>query len=279
MHLLRAQIAFASRRGSDAPELLLKAARRTGGGRPRTSRARPTWRLCPLRCSLAGWPARRQRGGDQRGCAGRPAAAPAAASIRPAPPGVGRSLHRWVRGGAPDPEETRLPRSVQRPYCRPRRPVGSGSPAGSRSYLWDDEAWTVLSTRHARSRPGGRALTALPFVLTNRSSVYAFFGELGEAEAYEEELRAATERDRDRHCPIRCARDWRLVRGREAELSELIRTSVKEAEARRRGPRADDHRVSRAERAVQRARPVRRGARPRLGEPERHARRARRSGP
>ncbi len=46
-------------------------------------------------------------------------------------------------------------------------------------YLWDDEAWTVLSTRHLDLVREAGALTALPFVLTNRSSVYAFFGELG----------------------------------------------------------------------------------------------------
>ena len=60
-------------------------------------------------------------------------------------------------------------------------------------YLWDDEAWTVLSTRHLDLVRETGALTALPFVLTNRSSVFAFFGDLGEAAAYEEELRAATE--------------------------------------------------------------------------------------
>ena len=59
--------------------------------------------------------------------------------------------------------------------------------------LWDDEAWTVLSTRHLDLVREAGALTALPFVLTNRSSVYAFFGELAAAASYEEELRAATE--------------------------------------------------------------------------------------
>jgi DNA-binding CsgD family transcriptional regulator len=51
----------------------------------------------------------------------------------------------------------------------------------------------VLSTRHLDLVRETGALTALPFVLTNRNSVYTFFGELGEAASYEEELRAATE--------------------------------------------------------------------------------------
>src|SRR4051812_39052313 len=37
--------------------------------------------------------------------------------------------------------------------------------------LWDDEAWTVLSTRQLELVRETAALTALPFVLTNRSSV------------------------------------------------------------------------------------------------------------
>jgi hypothetical protein len=60
-------------------------------------------------------------------------------------------------------------------------------------HLWDDEAWTLLSTRHLELVRRTGALTALPFVLTSSSSVYASFGELGRAAALEEELRAATE--------------------------------------------------------------------------------------
>ena len=40
----------------------------------------------------------------------------------------------------------------------------------------------MLSTRHLELVREAGALTALPFVLTNRSSVYAFFGELGAAD-------------------------------------------------------------------------------------------------
>ena len=47
--------------------------------------------------------------------------------------------------------------------------------------LWDDETWTLLSTRQLELVREAGALTALPFVLTNRSSVYAFFGELATA--------------------------------------------------------------------------------------------------
>jgi DNA-binding CsgD family transcriptional regulator len=101
-------------------------------------------------------------------------------------------------------------------------------------HLSDDEAWTVLSTRHLDLVREAGALTALPFVLTNRSSVYAFFGQLDEAEAYEEELRAASEATGIATVPYG-ALALAALRGREVEFSQLIRTSVKEAQARGEG--------------------------------------------
>jgi hypothetical protein len=46
--------------------------------------------------------------------------------------------------------------------------------AGDRAALWDNEAWTALSTRHLDLVREAGALTALPFVLTNRNRVSAF---------------------------------------------------------------------------------------------------------
>ncbi|HXO09275.1 MAG TPA: LuxR C-terminal-related transcriptional regulator, partial [Solirubrobacteraceae bacterium] len=78
------------------------------------------------------------------------------------------------------------------------------------------------------------ALTALPFVLTNRSSVYAHAGELAVAASLEEELSAATEATGIAPVPYG-ALSIAAVRGRETEFSELIRTSVSEAEGRGEG--------------------------------------------
>ena len=101
-------------------------------------------------------------------------------------------------------------------------------------YLLDDEAWTVLSTRHLDLVREAGALTALPFVLANRSSVYAFFGELGDAAAYEEELRAATEATGIATVPYG-ALALAALRGHEAELTELSRNHVSDAQARGEG--------------------------------------------
>jgi hypothetical protein len=60
-------------------------------------------------------------------------------------------------------------------------------------FTWDDAAWTVLSTRQLTLVRQTGALSALPFVLSNRSNVYAFFGELRTAAHLEEKLSVATE--------------------------------------------------------------------------------------
>ena len=64
--------------------------------------------------------------------------------------------------------------------------------------------------------------------------MYTSFGELGAATAYQEELRAATEATGIAPGPYG-ALSLAALRGREAEFTELIRTTVKEAEARGEG--------------------------------------------
>ena len=120
--------------------------------------------------------------------------------------------------------------------------------------LWDEHAWTVLSTRHLDLVRESGALTALPFVLTTRISVLTSFGELDAAAALEEELRAATEATGIAPGPYG-ALSLAALRGHEAELTELIGTTIKEAEARGEGLA-----LTVAERlsaiALQRARPL-----------------------
>jgi DNA-binding CsgD family transcriptional regulator len=101
-------------------------------------------------------------------------------------------------------------------------------------YLWDDEAWWGFSTRHLDLVREAGALTALPFVLTDRSCVCAFHGELGEAASCEEELKAATDATGIATVPYG-ALALAALRGCEAEFSQLIKTPVKEARARGEG--------------------------------------------
>jgi len=92
----------------------------------------------------------------------------------------------------------------------------------------------VLSTRHLDLVREAGALTALPFVLANCSSVYAFFGDLRAAAAYEEELKAATEATGIATVPYG-ALALAALRGHEAELADLIRTTISDAQVRGEG--------------------------------------------
>jgi len=100
--------------------------------------------------------------------------------------------------------------------------------------LWDDASWTVLSTRQLELVRQAGEVSALPFVLSFQSGVYAYLGDLRTAALLEEELRAATEAT-----GIAAVSYGRLtlaaLRGEEAEFSELNRTAVGEAAARGEG--------------------------------------------
>jgi tetratricopeptide (TPR) repeat protein len=230
--LLRAQVAFASRRGSDAPPLLLDAARDLEAIDPTLARATYLEAL-----SAAMFAGRLARGADvvevsEAALAGPPPPQPPAPSdllleglavrftdgYAAGVPILKRALRAFGRETALPPEEARW----------------LWFASWIALYLWDDHAWTVLSTRHLDLVRETGALAALPFVLTNRSSVYAFFGQLGEAAACEEELRAATEATGIATVPYG-ALSLAALRGHEAELTELIRTSVSEAQSRGEG--------------------------------------------
>jgi DNA-binding CsgD family transcriptional regulator len=232
VHLLRAQIAFASKRGGDAPQLLLRAARELEAVDPTLARATYLEAL-----SAAMFAGRLARGGSVLEVS-------EAALAGPPPPTAPRPSDLLLQGlavqftsgyaaGAPILKAA-LRAFRQETVLPPQEARWLWFASWVALHLWDDEAWTVLSTRQLELVRDAGALTALPFVLTNRSSVYAFFGELGAAAAYEEELRAATEATGIAPVPYG-ALSIAALRGREAELSELIQTSVGEAEARGEG--------------------------------------------
>ncbi|MEA2234907.1 MAG: hypothetical protein QOD83_4723 [Solirubrobacteraceae bacterium] len=232
VQLLRAQIAFASRHGSDAPPLLLEAARALETVDPTLARATYLEAL-----SAAMFAGRLARGGGV-------VEVSEAALVGPPPPRPPRPSDLLLQGlavrftdgpaaGAPILKEA-LGAFRATTVLPPEEARWLWFASWIALHLSDDEAWTVLSTRHLDLVREAGALTALPFVLTNRSSVYAFFGQLEEAEAYEEELRAASEATGIATVPYG-ALAIAALRGREVEFSQLIRTSVKEAQARGEG--------------------------------------------
>ena len=230
--LLRAQIAFASRRGRDAPQLLLRAARELEAVDPNLARA--TYLEALSASMFAGRLAR--GGGVVEISEAALAGPPPLAAPRPSDlllQGLAVQFTAGYAAGAP----------ILKEALRAFRGTTALAPEDARwlwfasqiaLHLWDDESWTVLSTRHLDLVREAGALTALPFVLANRSSVYAWSGELAVAASLEEELRAATEATGIAPVPYG-ALSIAALRGREAEFSELIQTSVSEAEARGEG--------------------------------------------
>jgi hypothetical protein len=100
--------------------------------------------------------------------------------------------------------------------------------------MWEDDAWTTLFTRQLELARQTGALSALAFALGMGVGVYTFFGELRTAEALAGELKAATEATGIAADPSG-ALSLAAMRGNESEFSELIRTTISDAEARGEG--------------------------------------------
>jgi DNA-binding CsgD family transcriptional regulator len=228
-HLLRAQIALAARRGRDAAPLLLAAARELEGADPGLIRATL---LDALSAAMFAGRLARDTGVvevSEAALAGPPmpdAPAPTDLLLQ----GLAVRFTRGYGAGAP------LIKEALQAFQGELLP----SPENARwlwfaswiaLFMWDDEAWMVLSSRHVDLVRRTGSLSALPLVLANRSSVYAFSGELRTAARIDEEFRAATEATGISAVPFgRLA--IAALRGREPEFSELVRTTVGDAEAR-----------------------------------------------
>jgi DNA-binding CsgD family transcriptional regulator len=232
VHLLRAQMAFAARRGSDAPPLLLRAARELETVDP--GLARSTYLEAVSAAMFAG---RLARGAGV-------VEVSEAALAGPAPPQPPRASDLLLQGLAVRfTEGYAAGASILKEALAAFR-GDAGLPPQEAGWLWlagwvalnlwDDETWTELSMRQLELVRGAGALSALPFVLTICTSVFAFFGELTTAESLAEETRAVTEATGIAAAPYG-ELSIAALRGREAEFSELVRTSVGEAQARGEG--------------------------------------------
>jgi DNA-binding CsgD family transcriptional regulator len=223
--LLRAQMAFAASRGSDAPPLLLRAAKR----------------LEPLDVGLA-WDtyldalSAAEFAGRLAGDGGvlevaRAALAAPQPSRRPRASdllldGLATRFTRGYAAGAPmlrralSTYESDTSSSEQA-----LRWIGLAGHAAMD--LWDDQMWEVLATRHLRLARESGTLTELPLALTIRSAVHTFAGELATAASLIGEVRAVTEATGSQFPPYGALfhATWG---GREAEASELTEGIVRE---------------------------------------------------
>jgi DNA-binding CsgD family transcriptional regulator len=229
---LRAEIAFASRRGSDATPRLLAVAQELETVDP--SLARATYLEALAAATFVG---RLGRG------VGTVDVSRAALAGPPMPANAGPSdlllqglAVRFTDGytaGAPLLKEA-LSAFQSEAVLPPEEARWLWFASSVALDLWDDASWTALSTRQLDLVRQTGEVSALPFVLSFRSGVYAFSGDLRTAALLEEELRAAIEATGIAAVPY-----GRLsiaaLRGDVAGFSELVRTVVGEAEARGEG--------------------------------------------
>jgi hypothetical protein len=229
---LRAQVAFARRRGSDAPPLLLKAAKR----------------LDPLDADLARETYLEALGaamfaGSLSSGRGMLEVAEAARAAPPAlqPPrtldllldGLATRFTEGYAAGVPP-----LKRALQA-FCRAD---GRGEDH-VRWYglawavaldLWDDEAWHEVSSRQVRLARDAGTLGVLANALSDRAGVHVHAGEFATASELNDESAAITQATGNptlMYSPLVLAA-WR---GHEAHTLELIEASVQDATARGEG--------------------------------------------
>src|SRR5205807_693677 len=217
--LLRAQIAFAVNRGSDAPPLLLTAAKRL---EPLdVGLARETYLEALQAAMFVG----RLATGDgllevAQAARGAP---PSSQPPRPADlllDGLALLITEGHPAGAP-----MLKRAL-----RGFRSEQISSEEGLRWLwlaclaavdLWDHETWDALSTRHVQLARDAGALTVLPIALISRMAVHLWAGELAAAAALIDEVEAVTDATGSHLAPYG-ALGLAAWRGRKAEAAGLI---------------------------------------------------------
>jgi DNA-binding CsgD family transcriptional regulator len=236
---LRAQMAFAERHGSDAPRLLLDAAKKLEA--LDNGLARETYLEALGAAIFAG---RLGRGLDVRETA---EAARAAAVPAPQPP---RPMDLLLDGAA-----TRLTEGYLAGVPPLRRALDALRRDGGRSEddimgwlwlacpvapepiapeLWDDAAWHELTARAVRLARDAGALAVLPVALIYRAGVHVHAGEFGAAAGLIEEadaITAATGNASLRYTSLMLAA-WR---GEETRALGLIEAGVQDATARGEG--------------------------------------------
>ena len=229
--LLRAEIAFASNRGRDAPSLLLRAARELEAVDPNLARATYLEALSAAR--FAG-----PLGGTTLVESSEAALAGPPLPESPRPPDL---LMQGLATLSTEGYATAAPilRKALSAFRRetdlpPREARWLSLACWAAVHLWDDETWTLLTARGLEWARDTGALTAMPLALSMVSYVHALSGELAAAESLLDEIRAATEATgiaAHPYVPLWVA----ALRGREAELAPLVESTVSEAVARGEG--------------------------------------------
>jgi DNA-binding CsgD family transcriptional regulator len=230
--LLRGQIAFASSRGSDAPPLLLTAARQFELLDPRL--ARETYLDALAAATFAG---RLALGGGMREVA-------EAARAAPPPPGPARGPDLLLDGLALLATEG-YPAGA--PVLRQAVSAFRGTDISTEEGLrwrwlacraaliaWDHDSWDVLSGRQVRLARDAGALIALPIAFNTRAGVHLFAGEFTEAAAMVAQAESVIEATGSSIAPYGTLA-LIVFRGQEAQAAHLIQTATDDAGRRGEG--------------------------------------------
>jgi DNA-binding CsgD family transcriptional regulator len=232
VRLLRAQITFASTRGSHAPALLLNAARELERIDPRLARATYLEALSAARFA-----------GPLAGDADLVKVGQAALAGAPLPPvprpsdlllhGLAVQVTKGYAAGAP-PLKVALRAFDRETALAPEEARWLSLALWAAADLWDDGTWRRLATRELeRARKLG-ALTAIPLVLSMLSYIHATSGELAAAEALLDEIRAASDATGTPAQPYQGM--WiAALRGRQTDTRDRIQAARDEAASRAEG--------------------------------------------
>jgi DNA-binding CsgD family transcriptional regulator len=231
--VLRARISFAANRGSEAPSLLLAAAKRLEPLDVRLSRETYLDAL-----SAALFAGRLGGAADARRVAAAARAAPP-----PEPPvraadllldGLALLITEGHAAGTP----------ILRNALRAFHSGEIGTEEGLRwlwlggraaGFIWDYEGWDSLTLRQIRAARSAGALAHLPLAFSTRVGVHILAGETRAAASLVEQADALAEATDTRMVPAYGALALAAFRGREDEVQRLARTSAPDFIARGEG--------------------------------------------
>jgi DNA-binding CsgD family transcriptional regulator len=188
--VVRAQLAFATRRGNDASLLLLKAARRLE--RIDVALARATYRDALVAATVAGRLA--DPGADLLAVARAAGTAPPP----PDPPNASDLLVEGLAASATEGYAVGLP-MIRTALAASRADMATDEELGwlplawgSAIEVWHDERSDALSDRHVQLAREVGALSELPLALNERAHVLLFTGDLATATSLVEEVQEAS---------------------------------------------------------------------------------------
>jgi len=230
--LLRAQLAFVTSRGGDAPLLLVQAARRL---EPiDIGLARATYLDALTASTLAGRLAR--PGGHTLEVARAASAAPRPLAEPRVPDllldGLAANFNEGYAAGVPFLRQALAAFGRGMSADEELRWLWLTTLAAL--HLWDDERWDMLSARYVELARKAGALSELPLALSTRSMMLLFAGDLATATALTDEGRAVIDATGSQFAPY-AAMGLAALQGRQATVSALIEVTADDVAERGEG--------------------------------------------